>query len=50
MRVLSRIKVNADMLRDAAGAVAIFAVLVALFWIAYGLGLSTGGDQLVRAV
>lgn len=50
MRILSRIKVNPDRLGDAAGAVALFAILGALFWIGHGLGLPTGGDQLMEAV
>lgn len=50
MRILSRIKVNADMIGDAVGVVAIFGLMVAGFWIGYGLGLPTGGDQLMGVV
>ncbi|MFC3629000.1 hypothetical protein ACFOM8_06020 [Paracoccus angustae] len=40
MRILSRIKVNADTLADAIGAVALFAIVGAGLWILHGLGLS----------
>lgn len=35
---------------DAMSVVMLFAMLVALFWLAHGLGLPTGGDQLVGGV
>lgn len=47
MRILSRIRVNADRIEDILGAVAIFAMAVCGIWIAYGIGWPTGGDQLV---
>lgn len=50
MRILSRKKVNADKITDALGAVAVFGIMVAGFWIAYGLGLPTGGDELMGVV
>lgn len=50
MRGLSRILVNADTLADAIGAVAIVATALAGIWIAYGLGLPTGGAQLMEVV
>ena len=50
MRILSRILVNADTLSDAIGLAAIVVTAVAGIWIAYGLGLPTGGDQLISGV
>ncbi|MBC9246706.1 hypothetical protein H4P12_08270 [Paracoccus sp. 11-3] len=50
MRILSRIKVNPDMVGDAIGAVALFVFLGAMFWIGYGIGLPTGGDELLGGV
>lgn len=50
MRFLSRIKVNADTIGDVLGIVAIFGLMVAGFWIGHGLGLPTGGDQLMEVV
>jgi len=50
MRILSRIKVNPDRLEDAAGAIALFVILGALFWIGHGLGLPTGSDQLMEGL
>lgn len=40
MRLLSRIRVNADRIGDALGTVALIATLVAGIWIAHGLGIS----------
>lgn len=48
MRALSRVMVNADTLADAAGALTLFAILWALFWIGHGLGLPTGGAELLE--
>lgn len=50
MRILSLNLVNADSLADAIGAVAIVATAVAGIWIAHGLGLPTGGEQLMEVV
>lgn len=47
MRFPSVKKVNADRIGDALGAVAIFALAVAGIWISYGIGLPTGGDELI---
>ncbi len=51
MRILSKIRVNADRIgevfEDVAGAVTIFAIIGAGLWIACGLGLVDGGDQVV---
>ena len=50
MRILSRKMVNADKVKDALGVIAIFGIMVAGFWIAHGIGLPTGSDQLVGVV
>ena len=50
MRILSRKRVNADKIKDALGVCAIFGLIVAGFWIAHGLGLPSGSDQLLGAV
>ncbi|MFB2530998.1 hypothetical protein ACEYYA_02405 [Paracoccus sp. p3-h83] len=47
MRILSRIRANPDIFWDAMGALAIFLLLVGGLWLAYGVGLPTGGDQLM---
>lgn len=47
MRFLSRIKVNADILEDLLGVIAIFALFILGLWVAYGIGLPTGGDDLI---
>lgn len=50
MRILSRKKVNADRIADALAVIAIFGLMVAGFWIGHGIGLPTGGDQLMGVV
>ena len=50
MRWLSKKKVNADMVKDALGVCCVFGILIAGFWIAHGLGLPTGSDQLLQVV
>ncbi|WP_155987225.1 hypothetical protein [Paracoccus pantotrophus] len=50
MRIPSRKKVVADKVKDALGVCAVFGIMVAGFWIAYGLGLPTGGDELMGVV
>lgn len=40
MRILSRIKVNPDTIRDAIGAAALFATLIGGLWILHGCDLS----------
>lgn len=50
MRILSGKKVVSDKVRDALGVIAIFGLMVAGFWIAHGIGLPTGGDQLMGVV
>lgn len=50
MRILSRIRVNPDIVVDAIGAVALLLMIVAGIWIAYGLGLATGGAELLERV
>lgn len=49
MRLLSRIKVSADMIEDLLGAMAIVTILIVGIWIAYGLNLPTGGAELLEA-
>lgn len=48
MRILSKIRNCADKIEDILGAIAIFALMVAGFWLAYGFG--TDADQLVGLV
>lgn len=48
MRRLSRITVNADTIWDILGALSIAALLIGGIWIGHGLGLTTGGDDLLR--
>lgn len=50
MRILSRKRVNADKIKDALGVCAIFGLIVAGFWIAHGLGVPTGADELLQVV
>lgn len=50
MRFLSGKKVNADKIWDLLGVVAIFGLMVAGFWIAHGLDVPTGADQLMGVV
>ena len=50
MRILSMKKVNADKVLDALAVIALFGLMIAGFWIGYGIGLPTGGDQLMGAV
>ena len=50
MRIPSRKKVNLDKVMDALSVIAIFGIMVAGFWIGYGLGLPTGGDELMELV
>ncbi len=47
MRILSMKKVNADKVLDALAVIALFGLMIAGFWIGYGIGLPTGGDQLM---
>lgn len=47
MRFLSRIKVNADILTDLLGVIAIFALFILGLWVAYGIGLPTVGGELI---
>lgn len=42
--------VRAVRFEDAIGAIALILLLIAGIWVAYGIGLPTGGDQLVRGV
>lgn len=50
MRFLSRIRVNPDSIADAIGALAVFAALALALWLAFGIGLPTGGDELMGRV
>ena len=50
MRILSMKKVNADKVLDALAVIALFGLMIAGFWIGYGIGLPTGGDQLMGVV
>ena len=50
MRILSMKKVNADKVLDALAVIALFGLMIAGFWIGYGIGLPTGGDQLLGVV
>ena len=50
MRNLSRIMVNLDKIGDAMGVIAILGLVVVGFWVAQGLGLPTGGSELLEAV
>lgn len=50
MAILSRKKVNADKVKDALGVACIFSIMIAGFWIAHGLGLPTGGAELMGVV
>lgn len=50
MRILSMKKVNADRIADALAVIAIFGLAVVGFWVGYGIGLPTGGDQLMEVV
>lgn len=50
MRILSRKLVNVDKVKDALGVICLFGILIAGYWIAHGLGLPTGSDQLMGAV
>ncbi len=47
MRILAMKKVNADKVLDALAVIALFGLMIAGFWIGYGIGLPTGGDQLM---
>lgn len=47
MGVLSKIAVNADILGDILGFAAIVTILIAGIWIAHGLELPTGSDDLL---
>ena len=47
MRILSMKKVNADKVLDALAVIALFGLMIAGFWIGYGIGLPTGSDQLM---
>lgn len=47
MRILSRLRVDPDTIADAIGALAIFLAAGLGLWVAYGVGLPTGGDQLL---
>ena len=47
MRILSMKKVNADKVLDALAVIALVGLMIAGFWIGYGIGLPTGGDQLM---
>ena len=47
MRILSMKKVNADKVLDALAVIALFGLMIAGFWIGYGIGLPTGGDHLM---
>ena len=49
-RFLSRMARHTDKINDALGVIALFALMIAGFWIAHGLGLPTGGDQLMGVV
>ena len=50
MRILSRIRVNLDKVADAMGVIAILGLVVVGFWVAHGLGLPTGGSELLEVV
>lgn len=50
MRLLSRIRADADMIDDVLGAVAIVTILIMGIWVAYGLGGPTGGAELLEVV
>lgn len=50
MRILSMKKVNADKVLDALAVIALFGLMIAGFWIGYGIGLPTGGDELMGLV
>ena len=50
MRILAMKKVNADKVLDALAVIALFGLMIAGFWIGYGIGLPTGGDQLMGVV
>ncbi len=50
MRILAMKKVNADKVLDALAVIALFGLMIAGFWIGYGIGLPTGGDQLLGVV
>lgn len=50
MPVLSMKKVNVDMIGDALGVAALIITFVVVIWIAYGIGLPTGGDELIRVM
>ena len=50
MRILSMKNVNADKVLDALAVIALFGLMIAGFWIGYGIGLPTGGDQLMGVV
>lgn len=50
MRILSKKKVVSDKVQDALGVIFIFGLAVVGFWVGYGIGLPTGGDQLMGVV
>ena len=50
MRILSMKKVNADKVLDALGVIAILGMVFVGFWVTYGLGLPTGGEELLGVV
>lgn len=50
MRILSMKTVNADKVLDALAVIALFGLMVAGFWVGYGIGLPTGGDELMGVV
>lgn len=50
MRFLSRIRVNADIVGDAIGIVALAGLVVAGLWIGHGLGLSDSPLGLIETL
>ncbi len=50
MRSLSKYRARLDKIGDAIGALALFALCAAGFWVAYGIGFPTGGNELLGVV
>ena len=49
-RFLSRLYRDPDTVADVTGALAVVALIVAGLWVAYGMGLDTSGDELLKIV